>query len=374
MKLKVVADDKIPFLKGILEPYADVVYLPGGAISKDDLVSADALLTRTRTKCNAKLLDGTSVRFIASATIGTDHIDHKYCSSNSIIVSNAPGCNAASVAQYIASVLVCDAKENSIPLRGRTMGVIGVGHVGRLVAELGLKLGMRVLLNDPPRERVEGSANFSPLSKILAESDIVTLHTPLSSDGVDRTFHLANAEFFLSLAKRPLFINASRGEVVSSDALKSALITKHIRSAAIDVWENEPDIDSELLPLVRYATPHIAGYSADGKANGTSMAVRALAKFFGIGELETFRVRNIPSPPNPILRFESDLTALYDAVTASYDVRKDNSLFRNDPESFEKIRNDYALRREFGAFAIDGASQIQSRTSSLLASLGFKTV
>ena len=235
-KIRIVADDKIPFLaESPLARLTELIRLPGGAISRDDLRNADALITRTRTKCNAALLDGTAVRLIATATIGYDHIDTAYCAAHNILWRNAPGCNAASVAQYIASLLLIHEETKDDPLAGKTIGIVGVGNVGTRVAKVAETLGMRVLLNDPPRERKEGSSAFVSLEQIQEEADFITFHVPLLRDGSDRTFHLAGAPFFAALKRTPFLINSSRGEVTDNEALKTALRTGVIRGAA-RVW------------------------------------------------------------------------------------------------------------------------------------------
>lgn len=382
--MKVVADDKIPFLKGVLEPYAEVVYLPGSEISAHDVRDANAILTRTRTKCNAALLEGSSVRFIGTATIGYDHIDAAYCKSKQISWTSAPGCNAASVAQYMASLLLCDAQKNSISLRGKTLGIIGVGNVGSQVARIGNILGMKLLLCDPPRKRNSergvithglygNPATFVSLETILEEADYLTLHVPLNREREDRTFHLGDSAFFQQTRKHPFLINASRGEVVSTEALKTALITNRLRAAALDVWENEPDIDLELMGLLDYATPHIAGYSLDGKANGTSAVVRACSRFFGL-PLTDFSTGQIQMPPpdHPVLDLTRSRNPLGDAVMATYDIRNDDISLRSSPESFEKLRGNYPVRREFMAFSIAHASSLSGEVSTRLNALGFK--
>ncbi len=364
--MKIVADQAIPFLRGVLEPFADVVYLPGAKITKEDLLDADAAIIRTRTKCTKKLLEGTKIRFIATATIGMDHMDIPACQALGIRCVNAPGCNAPSVAQYIVSILLADAEKHKLSLSGKTIGIIGAGHVGTKVAGAAGVLGMKVLLNDPPRARREGDAGFVSLDTLLKESDYITLHTPLNESMPDRTYHLADEEFFLKIGKHPFFINASRGEVTDQGALKSALITGRIRGAALDVWEDEPEINRELLSLLDFATPHIAGYSADGKAAGTMMSVRQLAEFFNIPELREFQAE-IPSPLQP----ELEVKNLYEAVMASYDVTTDTSRLRNDPESFEKQRADYPLRREFHAFTVKKARSLSRSDIRILQALGF---
>ena len=358
--LKIVADDKIPFLRGILEPFAQVVYLPGGKITRGDLRDADALLTRTRTKCMADLLDGTAVKFIASATIGYDHIDTRYCDARGIRWTNAPGCNSESVAQYITSLLLNRAYRTGRPLDGATLGVIGVGNVGSKVARNARALGMNVLLNDPPRARREGQEAFSNADEICRRADFITCHVPLNHEGDDKTFHYADETFFSRLERCPFFINSSRGEVCDNNALKLALKAGKLSGAALDVWENEPDIDLELLNLLDFATPHIAGYSADGKANGTAMSVLALVKFF---ELEKrFDPAVLQRPPLPEQR-QIDLMPyfragagktelLYRAVTASYDIVSDDRRLRGAPPDFEKQRGTYPLRREFDSYRV----------------------
>lgn len=368
--LKITADDAIPFLRGVFEPFAQVTYLPGAAIAQSDLKDTDALIIRTRTKCNAKMLAGTGVRIIASATIGMDHVDTAECEKLGIRCVNAPGCNASSVAQYMVSVLAAESAETGKALAGRTLGIVGVGHVGKKVAAAAAALGMKVLLNDPPRARAEGPAGFVGLDRILAESDYITMHTPLDRNYPDRTYHLADEEFFLKAVRKPFFINASRGPVTDRNALKSALITGRIRGAALDVWEDEPDIERELLDMVRIATPHIAGYSADGKAAGTAMAVRAVASFFGIDALADFQPSGVPSPDPAVLTLPAD-HPVEAAVFASYDVRKDDAALRKDPGSFESLRKHYPVRREFPAYRIGNAEKISPAARSVLRSLGF---
>ena len=358
--LKIVADDKIPFLRGILEPFAEVVYRPGGKISREDLLDADALLVRTRTQCRAELLEGTAVRFIASATIGFDHIDTRYCESHGIFWTNAPGCNSESVAQYITSLLLNQAHRTGRALKGMTLGVIGVGNVGSKVARNARTLGMNVLLNDPPRARREGAAAFAEMGRIQEEADFITFHVPLNPTGQDATWHFADSRFFQTLKRKPFFINSSRGEVCDNQALKQAIRSGKVGGAALDVWENEPEIDLELLSLLDFATPHIAGYSADGKSNGTAMSILSLVKFFGLEA--RFDPAALQKPPLPARR-EIDLMPyvragaketelLYHAVAASYDIVSDDHRLRGNPEDFEKQRGDYPLRREFDSFRV----------------------
>ncbi len=369
--MKIVVDSRIPFLDGVFEPYADTLRLDAADISADAVKDADALVVRTRTRCAEPLLQGSRVRFIATATIGYDHIDASYCLRSGIRWTNAPGCNAFSVAQYVASALFRLSRKTELPIAGRTLGVIGVGHVGRKVAAVASLLGMKVLLNDPPRAEKEGSSGFVSLETLLAESDVVALHVPLTRSGEHKTYHLADESFFSRIKRRPWLINASRGEVADTNALKSAIITKRISATALDVWEREPDIDQELLALTDIATPHIAGYSADGKANGTGMAVRALASFFGIDPLKNFQPKLDAVPNEREIVPASDKTALADAVLHSYDVMSDDALLRNDPDGFEAFRSDYPFRREFPGYSV-AARSLSSSTKRILSTLGFQ--
>ncbi len=378
--MKFVADAKIPFLKGVLESAgADVAYIDGAKIARADLMDAEGLVVRTRTECNAALLDGTKVKFIATATIGFDHVDTAYCAKKGIFWTNAPGCNSSSVAQYICSALMNWAVPQGKSLENLKIGIVGVGNVGSKVAKVAEALGMKTLLNDPPREREwekrrngESGVNpFVPLDRIKEEADIISLHVPLEDEGVDRTFHLADVNFFRGIRRVPLFINSSRGEVVDTDALKNAIKKGLVSDAVIDVWEDEPEIDLELLSLAKFATPHIAGYSTDGKANGTAMSVRAASRFFKLG-LDDWFPKVIPLPERISGRPGGDgLSALADAVNFSYDIRKDDAALRMSPGDFEVLRGAYPLRREFPAFRIE-ADRLDARTRTQLEGLGFK--
>lgn len=373
--MKIVCDDKIPFLRGTFEPFAEVVYLPGKQTTADVVRDADAIVTRTRTLCNEALLKGSRVKVIATATIGFDHIDTAWCEANGIIWKNAPGCNSWSVKQYIASVLVSLARRHGLDLSAMTLGVVGVGNVGSKVAEIASLLGMKVLLNDPPRARAEGSAGFVSLDELMERSDIVTLHVPLTMEGEDATWHLFDAARIARLRPDQFLFNSSRGPVVEERALKAALKAGSLRGAVLDVWEVEPEIDRELLGMLEYATPHIAGYSADGKANGTTMSVRTVASVLGL-PLTDWTASGVPAPAQG-LSFCLDATGkrtqdvLTEAILYTYDVQKDTDALRSDPGSFEKLRGDYPVRREPTAFSLQlkGGTPAQAET---LAKMGFK--
>ncbi len=371
--MKIIADNKIPYLKGVFEPYAEVMYKGGAEINSDDVRDADALIIRTRTKCNGSLLDGSSVKFIATATIGYDHIDKEYCKANNIQWVNAPGCNSSSVQQYIASALLWLAVNEGIELKDRTLGVVGVGNVGRKVVRLAEIMGMRVLLNDPPRARKEGDCGFVSLDTIIDECDIISFHVPLNYEGTDKTYHLIDKKLISKLSQKTILINSSRGEVVDNPALKNALIQKNIDGAVLDVWENEPDIDPGLLQLVDIGTPHIAGYSRDGKANGTAMSVQAVSRFFGLG-IENWYPEEIEMPKDPEIAIDGkDMDhkqIIYKLVTHTYDIKKDDQALKKNVDDFEKLRGNYPVRREFGSFKVK-IKNLDENLISIIRELGF---
>lgn len=341
-RIKIVADSAIPFLDGVFEPYADVTYVPGDMIVPDTIKDADALMIRTRTRCNAKLLEGSSVKFIATATIGTDHIDFPYCDSHGIVVRNAPGCNAGGVMEYVFSALYGLASRRAISLEGDTIGIIGVGHVGSLIERMALALGFRVLKCDPPRAAAEGPFGFCGLDYLLKNSQIVTMHTPLD----ETTRGMADAHFFSLMQPGAFFINASRGEVVCDDALKAAI--PKLGPVIIDTWNHEPDIDRELMDMVAIATPHIAGYSYQGKQNGTAAAVRAVAHYFGITELYEFFPKTEYAENEAV---KLDLKGLNQGEIAAvlqynYPIFTDDFMLRLAPENFDRLRSEYKYRRE----------------------------
>ncbi len=336
--MKVIVDNKIPYIQGIIEQLADeVIYLPGKAFTPEIVKDADALLTRTRTHCDRQLLAGSRVKFIGTATIGFDHIDTEYCKEAGITWSNCPGCNAGAVEQYIHAVLQLLQREKGINLQNSCLGIVGVGHVGSRIDRLAKHLNMRVLHNDPPRAN-QGEKGFCSLQQIAEECDIISFHTPLITEGIYKTFHLADNDFFHLLKKKPYIINTSRGEVIDTQAILTALHEGSISGAVIDVWENEPDINRELLDKVFIGTPHIAGYSADGKANATRMVLEAYCRFFGKEMKFKIAPPEIPHEtytPNEELR-----------ILQQYNPHRDCEALRAHPERFEQLRGDYPLRRE----------------------------
>jgi erythronate-4-phosphate dehydrogenase len=372
--MKFIVDDKIPYIKGALEPFGEVVYLSGPKTMADVVRDADAIITRTRTICNEQLLAGSTVKFIATATIGYDHIDTAYCKQAGIEWTNAPGCNSKSVEQYVLSALFVLAEKKGFELKGKTIGIVGVGQVGSKVARVCELLGMNVLLNDPPRERTEGPEMFVSLQRIMSKADIITLHVPLNMRGEDVTFHLADTLFFSSLERQPIVINSCRGEVMDTFAAETAVQRGQISGLVVDCWEREPNIDRNLLQLVDIATPHIAGYSKDGKANGTTMSIQAISRFFMLG-IDDWQPQGVDLPEQTTIHLNGEgkpeEEIIKEAVLFTYNIREDDQRLRSNPEIFEQLRGDYPVRREYPVFTIQPAN-IQPETLDKLKKMGFQ--
>ena len=372
--MKIVADIDVPFLKGVLEPYAEVLYKKGCEISHEDVKEADALILRTRTRCNAELLEDSKVKLIATATIGTDHVDFDYCRSHGIEVQNAAGCNAGGVMQYVFSALYGIAARKGIKIDGSTIGIIGVGNVGKKIETMAKHLGFNVLLCDPPRAAAEGPEAFCSLEYLLENSQIVTLHVPLD----ETTRRMAGPEFFAMMQPGSIFINAARGEVMDEDALKDTM--PKFGAVVIDTWNNEPKVDADLVDMVDIATPHIAGYSFQGKQMGTSMAVQAVARYFDIDELKDFFPKSDISGHEPVLldlqgKNHGQIAAVFQY---NYPIFTDDFRFRMEPHKFEKLRSEYQYRREIyvddttlnnnrNMFTKEDIAQIEQRGSSVQA-------
>lgn len=330
--MKIIADSAIPFLQGLFEPWAEVRYLPGAAISPADVRDADALVVRTRTRCDEPLLAGSSVRLVATATIGFDHIDTAYCRSRNIRVTTAAGCNARGVLQWVAAVLVHLSHSQDWNPSQRTLGVVGVGHVGSLVEQYAREWGFRVVCCDPPRQERE-HCGFLPLEQVAAQADLLTFHTPLDTS----TYHLAGAPLLAQLKPGAVVINSSRGSVVDSGAL---LHSGH--PCVLDVWEGEPRPDPALLERALLATPHIAGYSEQGKAMATAMAARAVAKVFDIPLGAWYPAQAAPSTPRPISWQE-----LCRTIGSHYDIAAESERLKQSADDFESLRDNYRYRREY---------------------------
>ena len=355
--MKIIADANIPFVLECFSSIGDVEAVGGRDIKRDVVADADILLVRSITPVFADLLTGSKVRFVATATIGFDHIDLDFLRRNCIGFASAPGSNANSAAEYVIAALLEIGHRHKISLEGKSIGVIGVGNVGSRVAQKCRALGMEVLLNDPPLYRQTDDAKYLPIQELF-DCDFITFHTPLTFEGIDKTFHLADEDFFNALKTGCVFVNASRGSVVDGAALKSAIQAGRLRAVALDVWENEPNIETELLEMVDIGTPHIAGYSLDGKIAGMIMIYKSACEFFGIEpefDIEDFLpepdVKTIELNPNP----ENQQDALLETVRKVYSIDRDDMRLRqvlHEPAGkkgklFDNLRKNYPVRREF---------------------------
>ncbi len=330
--MKIVIDRAIPYINGLLEPYAEVEYYDGCEINSDIVKDCDALIVRTRTRCDCKLLEGSRVKLIATATIGCDHIDEAYCREAGIIVCSAPGCNARGVLQWVAAALKHIATMDRKSPSDYTLGVVGVGNVGKLVAEYAEAWGFRVLRCDPPRMEREGG-DFVELDEIIRSADIITIHTPLNKT----THHLINRDTITKLRPDATIINASRGAVVDNQA-----VAESGHRYIFDVWENEPNIDQSVLQGTSLATPHIAGYSVQGKANASAMTIRAIASLFNIPLTSWYPENIVPTTPHHISWQE-----LCSSIDKYCDIKAESERFKASPMEFEDMRNNYKYRTEY---------------------------
>lgn len=336
--MKIVVDDKIPYIRETICQLADeVVFLSGAAITADDVKDADVLVVRTRTRCNQQLLEGSKVQLVVTATIGYDHIDTEWLESAGIRWTNCPGCNSGSVAQYVESTLLLLEQKKGLSLRQSTIGIVGCGHVGSKVKAVAERLGMRVLVCDPPLASTPSplTSHFVSLDEIERNSDIITFHVPLTKEGDYATWHLADDDFFHRLSRVPYIINTSRGEVVDNKALLLAIEEGRVRDAIIDVWENEPHPDATLLDKVFIGTPHIAGYSADGKTNADNMVIDAICQQFGLSHPGIIAPPALPKD----FHYTGNPLELYNPMD-------DSQKLKAEPSHFEQLRNNYPLRRE----------------------------
>ena len=379
--MKIIADANIPFVAKCFSSIGEVITVGGRDITPDVVANADVLLVRSITQVNADLLAGSKVRFAATATIGFDHVDIGFLQRNNIGFTSAPGSNANSAAEYVIAGLLEVSQKYEINLEDQSIGIIGVGNVGGKVAKKCAALGMKVYLNDPPLQRQTGELKYLPL-KELFDCDFITFHTPLTFEGIDKTSHLADEGFFKSLNKGCVFVNASRGGVVDSEALKAGIRSGRFKAVVLDVWENEPNIDKELLEMVDIGTPHIAGYSLDGKISGMIMIYKAVCEHFGLSP--KYGIKDFL--PEPVFReltirpTNNEQEAVSDAVRKIYDIREDDSRLREiaeKPENkrgeyFDGLRKKYQVRREFQntkVFVEDGNSSLANK----LRGIGFKT-
>ena len=378
--MRIVADENIPYAREAFGTLGDVELVAGRSVTATTVCECEVLACRSVTKIDRDLLDGSAVRFVGTATIGIDHVDIGYLRRRGIAFASAPGSNANSVAEYIAAAMLVLARRGGFELAGKTLGVIGVGNVGSRVVAKAQALGMRVLRNDPPLWRQTGDAGYLPLDALF-EADFLTLHVPLTREGRDATWHLADAAFIERMRPDAALVNSSRGAVVDGSALGDALARGAIADAVLDVWEGEPVVDPALLERVAIATPHIAGYSFDGKVCATEMIYRAACK--AVGAEPTWSGADVLPPP-PVPRLEVDCTGRPDedvvreAVLGIYDIEADDRGLRGLPADaaergpfFDRLRKTYPERREWHntTLALSGASEaLQAK----LAGLGFR--
>ncbi|MGE5430809.1 MAG: 4-phosphoerythronate dehydrogenase [Syntrophomonadaceae bacterium] len=356
---RIVIDENISFAEEAFSSLGEVRLLHGRKIDRSALKDADALVIRSITNADEDLLKGTPVKFVGTATIGTDHVDEDYLREKEIAFSSAKGCNADAVAEYVFTAILTIAKEKGIVLKGKTLGVIGVGNIGSRAARFGKSLGMEVLLNDPPLKRQTKSSEFISLEEAL-KCDIVTFHVPLNMEGEDRTYHLLNEENLKLIKKGAIVINASRGQVIDNRAFPEFLNYRPDVSAVLDVWENEPSINSKLLEKVSIASPHIAGYSLEGKVNGTIMIRDAFCSFL---KCSSSYKPVLPEVEESVIEADGNAsmeTILFNVFTKVYNIKEDDRLMRRIPELlpeekgfyFDELRKHYRLRREFSNYSV----------------------
>lgn len=355
--MNILADENIPFVADAFAGLGDVRTAPGREMNADMVRDASVLLVRSITKVNAELLDGSDIRFVATATIGEDHIDKPYLASRGIGFSSAPGSNANSVAEYVTVALLEIGRKYGCAVRDKTLGIVGVGNVGSQVLKKATALGMRCVLNDPPVARETRDERYRPIDEIF-DCDIVTLHVPLTKEGPDATWHLADDTFFKKLKRGAVLLNTSRGPVADGEAVKRAIDDGNLTACVLDVWEGEPSVDPGLLLKTDIGTPHIAGYSFDGKINGVRQIYEAACRFFDKKPVWD-PTPLLPEPDCPEVAVAGDVedieSAVLDTVRTVYDIREDDTAMRDvlgmpvqdRPAAFDMLRKQYRRRREF---------------------------
>jgi erythronate-4-phosphate dehydrogenase len=369
----IIADENIPLLDEFFASFGEIRRLPGRGIDAAAVADADLLLVRSVTKVDRALLEGSAVKFVGTCTIGTDHLDLDYFQQADIGWASAPGCNARGVVDYVLGSLLVLAEQQGVDLATRTYGVIGAGQVGSRLLKVLRGLGWRVLVCDPPRQAAEGG-DFVSLQQVLDECDVISLHTPLERLGEHPTYHLFDAARLAALRPGSWLINASRGAVVDNQALRELLTQRHDLQVVLDVWEGEPQADVELAALCRIATPHIAGYSLDGKLRGTAQIYQALCQHLGVApSIELAQLMPAPWLSDLAIDASADPAwALASICRAVYDPRRDDADFRRSLQgdaamrrvAFDGLRKHYPMRRE-----IDGLKVAIKGNAPVLASL-----
>jgi erythronate-4-phosphate dehydrogenase len=377
----IIVDKNTPLAEEAFGTLGDVLALETSEFTPARVREADALIVRSETKVGRTLLDGSRVQFVGTVTIGTDHIDTGYLAERGIGFASAPGCNANSVKEYVVAALLVLAARRGTPLRGRTLGIVGVGHIGSLVAEAARALGMDVLLNDPPLER-QGVPGLLPLDGLM-DADFLTIHVPLTRTGSDATYHLFDERRIAALKKGSVLLNTSRGAVADNAALKKSLKTGHTGGSVLDVWEGEPSLDTELLQIVDIGTPHIAGYSFDGKTRAVEMVYKSFCHHAGVEPRWKLSAEKLPPPGTPELRLDSsahdEVHVMNSIVSGAFDISSDDVNLRRilplpserRSSAFQSLRSGYRVRREFAAFSVVGENR---NLLGALTKLGFLTI
>lgn len=370
--MQIIADENIPYIHAAFSNFGEIRTINGRQINSAQLSDAEILLVRSITQVNQKLLAGTSIRFVGTATIGLNHIDLDYLQQQNIRFASAPGSNATSVAEYVISALLIIAQKQGFNLRNKSVGIIGCGNVGSRVLKKLKALGVNCIIYDPPLQEKTGNLNYVDLDTILS-ADIITLHVPLSKGEPYPTYHLVNSEFLAKLPSKVILINTSRGAIVDEKALLEKLAASPAMTVIVDVWKNEPDINKQLLQRAALATPHIAGYSFDGKVRGTEMLYAAICDY--LQQPPTWQAdQNLPAAPLTHLSFSQnveDNTAIYTAIMACYDVRRDYAALRTASASFDNLRKNYPVRREFNCVEIKLPAE-KSALAAQFKGLGFQ--
>jgi erythronate-4-phosphate dehydrogenase len=378
--MKIIADWNIPLVKEVFSHLGGVELVPGREISPGLVRDADVLVVRSVTRVNERLLSGSSVRFVATATSGADHVDREYLRTHQIGFAYAPGSNAQSVAEYTFAAMVYCGLKHSFGFKDKVLGIIGVGHIGKRVLHMARVLGMRCLCNDPPRARKEGSGEFVTLDALLPDADIVTIHVPLTREGPDATLRMVDETFLKKMKPGAFLFNTSRGKVVDERALKK--MRGELGGLVLDVWDNEPSIDTDLLEMTDCGTPHIAGYSYDGRINGTGMVYQAVCDFLG-REPHWRPSDQLDAVPTRELRLSSPhVDPLSDLILQAYPIGRDIADMRQlaalraeeQGAYFSGLREDYNQRLEFNHFSIDTRTDGGMLTDSArhdLSGLGF---
>lgn len=356
--MKLIIDENIAFAEEAFSHLGNTRLVDGRFITRMDLADTEILIVRSITNVNEELLKNSKVNFVGTATIGTEHIDLDYLKNQNIAIANAKGCNADSVAEYVFTALLKIASEKQISLSEKTIGVVGVGNIGSRVVRLAESIGMKVLKNDPPLERKSFGKNYVSLEEIL-KADIITLHVPLSFEGIDKTFHLLNKNNLKDIKTGAIIINTSRGAVIDNTALLSESV-KNEFELVLDVWENEPSINHELLIKTNIATPHIAGYSFEGKVNGTKMVYDALCKFLKINPTWHPNLPEIKNKRIILPKGKTDEEKLYKLFSSIYNIEIDDELMRKtlnyrmkeQAGYFDSMRKKYPVRREFSNYTV----------------------